>query len=222
MKRIRRIYPPKKSKKELRLIRKNPFGDKDKDKVMNFFDCKPLNKNWQDVILYHGTTKQAAEIIKREGLRLGHGINPVLYLTPKISTAIKYSPGGVVFKVKLPDEVVEKLGDRILVAHNSSFDVRILNAELERTKGIKMTNKSLCTVKLARKLLTGLTKFKLGAIADFFDIKIVNQHRALDDAYATAIIFLKLLERAKELEWRRLSQLEKVAGEPKTVSNQGI
>ena len=38
---------PKRSRTELKLIRKNPFGDRDKDKLMNFFDCKPLNKKKQ-------------------------------------------------------------------------------------------------------------------------------------------------------------------------------
>ena len=38
---------PKRSKTELRIIKKNPFGDRDKDKVMNWFDCKPLNKKKQ-------------------------------------------------------------------------------------------------------------------------------------------------------------------------------
>lgn len=113
MRKIKRIYPPKRSRKELRLIRRNPYGDKDKDGVMNFFDCKPLNKNWQDVILYHGTTQIAAEAIRKEGLKRGHGINPVLYLTPDKSTAIKYSAGGVVFKVTLPDEVVKERVGRL-------------------------------------------------------------------------------------------------------------
>ena len=43
------IYP-KRTKKEVKLVDKNPFGDSDKDKVMNWFDCKPLNKRNQDKI----------------------------------------------------------------------------------------------------------------------------------------------------------------------------
>jgi len=38
---------PARSKAEWRLIDKNPFGDKDKDGVKNFFDCKPLNFKMQ-------------------------------------------------------------------------------------------------------------------------------------------------------------------------------
>ena len=36
------------TKQEIKLIDKNPWGDKDRDKVPNIFDCKPLNKNKQD------------------------------------------------------------------------------------------------------------------------------------------------------------------------------
>jgi hypothetical protein len=43
------IYP-KRTKQEIRLIDRKPWGDKDKDKVINWFDCKPMNKKWQDVI----------------------------------------------------------------------------------------------------------------------------------------------------------------------------
>lgn len=38
---------PKRTKKEMKLIDKKPFGDKDKDRVPNYFDCKPLNKKKQ-------------------------------------------------------------------------------------------------------------------------------------------------------------------------------
>ena len=38
---------PVRTKREIRLIDKNPWGDKDKDKVPNIFDCKPLDKKKQ-------------------------------------------------------------------------------------------------------------------------------------------------------------------------------
>ena len=40
------IYP-KRSKAEWKLIDRNPFGDTDKDRVPNWFDCKPLNRKKQ-------------------------------------------------------------------------------------------------------------------------------------------------------------------------------
>jgi len=55
------IYP-KRTKQETRLINKNPFGDRDKDKVPNYFDCKPLNRKKQG-FLY----KPTAKVMKRYG-----------------------------------------------------------------------------------------------------------------------------------------------------------
>lgn len=39
---------PARTKQEARLISKKPFGDKDKDRVPNMMDCKPMNKKKQD------------------------------------------------------------------------------------------------------------------------------------------------------------------------------
>jgi len=108
--------------------------------------------------------------------------------------------------------IVRFLADRVLVAHNSTFDVNFLNAELGRVMDIKLTNWSLCTVRLSRALVPGLESYRLAALADYFGIEITNHHRALADATATAKIFLRLLDVASQRGWRRLSQLLRVAG----------
>jgi hypothetical protein len=41
-----KLYP-KRTMQEIRLIDKKPFGDRDKDRVPNFFDCKPMNRKKQ-------------------------------------------------------------------------------------------------------------------------------------------------------------------------------
>ena len=55
---------PKRSKQETRLIDRNPFGDKDKDKIPNIFDCKPLNKKKQG-FLESPKKKRNIEQVKR-------------------------------------------------------------------------------------------------------------------------------------------------------------
>jgi hypothetical protein len=50
MKKIRFFQPvrlsiyPKRTRNEIKLIDKNPFGDYDKDRVPNLFDCRPMNR----------------------------------------------------------------------------------------------------------------------------------------------------------------------------------
>jgi DNA polymerase-3 subunit alpha (Gram-positive type) len=111
----------------------------------------------------------------------------------------------------LADEVVELIGERVIVAHNSQFDVGLLNSELERAKGFRLENKSICTVKLARKLQPGLDKYRLGDVARYFDIDIEERHRALADAMAAAKILLRLLDIAEDKGLTRWSQLSKAA-----------
>lgn len=89
--------------------------------------------------------------------------------------------------------------EAVLVAHNAQFDVRFLNHELARVyPGRRMSNTHLCTVKLSRKIFPGLQNYRLHTVAEHFAIKILNRHRAADDALATAEIFLHMLARLDE------------------------
>ena len=87
------------------------------------------------------------------------------------------------------------LGDGVLVAHNLAFDMRFLNAELRRWNGSIISNKSLCTVRLARRLLSGLRSKSLSSLAHFYGIQIRDRHRALGDAEATASVLLRMQTR---------------------------
>ncbi|MBF0197120.1 MAG: 3'-5' exoribonuclease [Planctomycetes bacterium] len=99
-----------------------------------------------------------------------------------------------------PEELMPALHDfvqgKILVAHNASFDKRFLLAEMERA-GIKMCPEVLCTMLLARRLVT-LHNHKLGTLASHLGCNIENAHRALDDARFTAILWNHLLEVVKQ------------------------
>jgi DNA polymerase III subunit epsilon len=99
----------------------------------------------------------------------------------------------------IADRVRDALEDRIFVAHNSRFDFRFLSAELRRCTGKGLGGQHLCTVKLARRLLTHLPRRNLDALAWHYDVPIIGRHRAGGDARATAQVFLRLLADA----WRR-------------------
>ncbi len=80
----------------------------------------------------------------------------------------------------------------VLVAHNANFDTGFIRASLARM-GEDFTHSYIDTVELSRKLLTELKSFKLNIIAKHLKIKLENHHRAVDDAMATAHIFIHLL-----------------------------
>src|SRR6185295_7857834 len=55
----------------------------------------------------------------------------------------------------------------------------------------------LCTLKLAKRILHNNTRFNVGALSRYFDIRIMNRHRAYDDAIATALVLLELIDIAQ-------------------------
>jgi len=88
------------------------------------------------------------------------------------------------------------IGDSVLVAHNSGFDMRFLNFEIGRVfPDYRVANPCLCTVQLSRRLLPDIVNHKLKTVAEHYSIDLVNHHRASADAFATAHIFINLLTR---------------------------
>lgn len=103
------------------------------------------------------------------------------------------------------------IGDAVLVAHNAHFDMRFLNHEIGRIHdGYRMANSHLCTVQLSRKLLPNIENHRLHTVAEHYSIFIENRHRAADDAYATAKVFVNLLHQLKELGVKDVAAARKV------------
>jgi len=94
----------------------------------------------------------------------------------------------------LVEELLEFIGDSTIVAHNYSFDLKFLNAELRRAGYAKISNPTVCTLRLTRKLFPDLRSKSLTYVAKHLRIKHKDVHRALGDAMVTAKIFLKQLK----------------------------
>ena len=103
-------------------------------------------------------------------------------------------------------EFLAFIGDAALVAHNASFDVGFVEQNCQNL-GIEKQFTYLDTVALARVLLPTLAKYKLNIVAKALNISLENHHRAVDDAKATAEIFVKFVGMLKE---RNLFTLEDV------------
>ena len=92
---------------------------------------------------------------------------------------------------------LEFLGDAVLVAHNAPFDTGFLKAAC-RTHGYKWPgNEVVDTVVLARRATTKeeAPNKKLSTLARVFGTEVTPNHRALQDARATAEIMHRMLER---------------------------
>ena len=98
------------------------------------------------------------------------------------------------------------LGDSVIIAHHTIFDVTMINRALERNGLPILTNKTLDTAYLYKKtlimsnLLERKEKYALDDLADKFDISKKDRHTAMGDAYITAIAFLKIVKKLKDLK----------------------
>jgi DNA polymerase-3 subunit epsilon len=96
-----------------------------------------------------------------------------------------------------PEAVMPRLrdfiGNRVVVAHNASFDGKFLNAEMSRA-GLSFASPLLCTLLLARRLLPGLPSYKLEILARHLDIDSDCFHRALDDVIVTGNLWHRLCQ----------------------------
>ncbi len=92
----------------------------------------------------------------------------------------------------LPD-YLDFLGDGIFAAHNLTFDQGFLNAECRRAGHDALSNETLCTLRLARRLLPGLDSKGLSRLTQFYDLNVDGRHRALGDAEATGHVLTRFL-----------------------------
>ena len=95
--------------------------------------------------------------------------------------------------------IIEMTNDCIVVAHNASFDYRILRTEFRRL-GYDFEARTICTVELSKKLLPEQPSHSLGKLVRALGIPMADRHRASGDALATVKLFKILLEKDLEKE----------------------
>ena len=79
-----------------------------------------------------------------------------------------------------------------IVAHNAPFDMGYIK-HFSKEQDYVYNNPIIDTVPLAREVLPSLRHHKLNNLTDYFGIELVH-HRAWNDAYATAKVFLELIK----------------------------
>ena len=104
--------------------------------------------------------------------------------------------------------LLEFAGEAVVVGHNVRFDLSFLNAAAERLGYGRLANRSVDTHALARRLVRGEVRdLRLATLAALFRSPTVPNHRALEDARATADVLWGLLERAGTLGITHLEDL---------------
>ena len=94
----------------------------------------------------------------------------------------------------------------VMVAHNASFDIGFIEQKAKE-QGILVEYTVIDTVSVARALLPDLKRYKLDTVAKRLGVSLENHHRAVDDATATAEIFVRMLDRLSEKDIATLAEL---------------
>lgn len=113
----------------------------------------------------------------------------------------------------IADTVQELIADAVVVGHNVEFDLGFLNAELKRLDRPPAVNERVDTLALATRLIPGLRKPTLRAVAERLGIPSAtkNHHRAGSDARVTGSVALGLIEHARDAGFHSLDDLKAVA-----------
>lgn len=130
------------------------------------------------------------EIIKLTGIT-----NEMVYGKPTINTVLP--------------EFLNFIGNLPVVAHNAKFDTGFIKQKAKKS-ALEFNNSIIDTLTLSRWLLTDLKKHKLDIITEYLGIKLENHHRAVDDAEATAYVFIKFLEMLKEKGAQNLYDIDRL------------
>lgn len=105
------------------------------------------------------------------------------------------------------------IGNSVLVAHHTAFDIEMINAALKRLDLPKLKNKTIDTGILYKKLEGKKdSHFNLDVLCKEFNIPKHDRHTAAGDAFITALLFLKIIATLKKQRNLHYSDLFRVSG----------
>ena len=102
------------------------------------------------------------------------------------------------------EDIKPYLENRLVVAHNASFDIGALRKTLEMFNIELPAFDFLCTVKLSQKAYPEFPSHKLNNLGESLGIDF-SHHTACDDAYACAMVLLHIL---RDFDINSLRELE--------------
>ena len=92
---------------------------------------------------------------------------------------------------------VEFAGNEIIMGHNVNFDINFIYDKCESYLDYYLSNDFVDTMRIAKHILPNVRNYKLGTLADYFDVDYRNAHRGLKDVEITYEVYNKMKELAK-------------------------
>lgn len=125
----------------------------------------------------------------------GELVNPEKHIPDKIVNLTGISNEMVADKPtidKILPKFLEFCSDSCLVAHNAEFDISFI-VEASHINGLEFNSPYVDTLYLSRFLNPDLRNHRLDTLARNYEVRLVNHHRAVDDATATAQVFIEMI-----------------------------
>jgi len=104
----------------------------------------------------------------------------------------------------------------VLVAHNAAFDARLLDHASRRWLARPLGLPTLCTVKLAQRLMPEQRRTSLEALSEHFGFSAGTRHRAMADAERTVDLLARFVPMLQERGATRVQHLIEAQEDPAT------
>ncbi len=162
--------------------------------------------NARDAIIEVGAAKfQDDRIIDRYSTLINPG-RPIPYEITQLTGITDRDVTGKPRFDQVASQITRFVGGAPVVGHNVSFDLGFL-----RGQGLLTENTGLDTWELSTILLPGRSGYSLGVLAEQFGLGMAGQHRALEDAERSGLLFVRLTEIAAKLPRAVLMEINRLA-----------
>lgn len=184
--------------------------------VMNFKSVNLFTPKWSSackksfIVLDFETTgfsHNKDRIIEIAAIKYENGIevdkitslvNPLMKI-PYVSTAVHHITDDMVCNAPTEEEIlpqlIEFLGNSLIIGHNIPFDLRFLEAAVERNGLDDIKYNYIDTLTVSKQLFPGLPNYKLSTIAQQINLSAADLHRSEADVRVCAEIIKTALEK---------------------------
>ncbi|MDQ7982776.1 MAG: PolC-type DNA polymerase III [Spiroplasma sp.] len=179
---------------------KNPTQDLLDNLEYLVFDLETtgLSVNYHEIIEFGYVVIKNGQIIEQNSILIKPEIPVAAHITELTNITNEMLIDKPTLKATIFD-IKTIIANRVLVAHNASFDIGFLKAAFRKFDLSELENSVIDTLQLARILKPGLKSYRLGKVCTNYSVKYDGEtaHRADYDANVLAQVFLKMLNELK-------------------------
>ncbi len=169
------------------------------------------------VVMHKGEIKETIDFFIKPPIELSETIKELTHISDNDLAYAKTF-------AQCKDEILRLCQNRVLVAHNASFDYGFLNSELERIGEDPLMNPVVDTLDLARSLFKSRRAYRLGNIAKQYGVTYDDEaaHRANYDAEVLAGVFNLMMKDCGKQGVESLNDLAAFQGEDAFVKTRAF